>query len=71
MTEIETHLIDEGSLLTSGNRQYVRPLMSPEDSAYVLSHPDDIKSGDLLVQMKNSNVRSRSIRAVSSTPFGR
>src|ERR1043166_8492741 len=50
MSEIETHLTDEGWLLTAGNREYVRLEMSREDSAYVKSHPDDIKSGDLLAR---------------------
>jgi tetratricopeptide (TPR) repeat protein len=50
MDQIEKRFADQGWTTERGNKQVLRPVMSGQDRLFVDSHPDHIKSGDLLDQ---------------------
>jgi tetratricopeptide (TPR) repeat protein len=48
MDEIEKRLAEEGWTTRPGNKMIAPPVINGEDSVFIQTHPDDIKSGDLL-----------------------
>jgi tetratricopeptide (TPR) repeat protein len=50
MDEMEKRFADAGWTTQLGNKMSRRPEMNGEDSVFVQTHPDEIKSGDLLDQ---------------------
>jgi tetratricopeptide (TPR) repeat protein len=50
MAEIENRFAQEGWTTEAGNKRLLRPVMNGEDSVFIHTHPDEIRSGDLLAE---------------------